>query len=134
MNGQKNPRGYGGDNMKEYDYPEIRKWGKKMGSFPYYIEQQVRQARKDKAPQNATYKSDGKWATTDDIKEYKEIDYKGKLIALLQGLDCRNIEMFLRKSNEELKDFGERITKLAEIGLKIDTQKRLSVKEMYETI
>ncbi|HET7713883.1 MAG TPA: hypothetical protein VFK94_06610 [Patescibacteria group bacterium] len=50
------------------DYKWIRAWGRLLGSRAYYIIDQVEQARKDHAPENAIYrKDDGTWATTDDI-------------------------------------------------------------------
>jgi hypothetical protein len=54
---------------KSLDYPYIRLWGKMLGSMPYYINDQVRRARKDGAPQNATFFStdEQRWQTTDDI-------------------------------------------------------------------
>jgi hypothetical protein len=49
-------------------YPYIRAWGRMMSSFPYYIEDQVREATRDKAPQDAIYKGqDGKWETYRDV-------------------------------------------------------------------
>lgn len=50
------------------DYQWIRKWGKFVGSFNYYIEDQVAEARKDNAPQTAICKDmNGHWSTIDDI-------------------------------------------------------------------
>lgn len=41
-----------------------------LGSMRYYIDDQVNQARKDKAPQDAIYKRDnGTWARLRDIKD-----------------------------------------------------------------
>ncbi|ORW08468.1 MULTISPECIES: hypothetical protein [Mycolicibacter] len=52
------------------DYPYIRLWGQRMGSFQYYIDDQIEQAREDGAPANATHRYlDGTWATTDDITD-----------------------------------------------------------------
>lgn len=54
------------EEMYELDrlYPEIRKWGKEMCSYDYYIINQQLEAKRDKAPSNATYKKeDGTWAT-----------------------------------------------------------------------
>lgn len=49
-------------------YPMIRRWGKLLHSMDYYIDNQIEQAKKDKAPMNAIHKrEDGSWATTDDI-------------------------------------------------------------------
>ena len=49
------------------DYLYIRAWHSTSGSFQYYIDKVVMEARKDNAPQNAIYKSqDGKWHTIED--------------------------------------------------------------------
>jgi hypothetical protein len=51
------------------DYPYIRAWGWMMGSLPYYIDEQVKLARQDKAPQTATYRNDdGSWNTIEGCK------------------------------------------------------------------
>jgi hypothetical protein len=50
-------------------YPFIRLWGKEMGSFPYYINDQIARATEDRAPYNAIYRrDDGVWRTVDDIE------------------------------------------------------------------
>jgi hypothetical protein len=51
------------------EYPFIQAWGARMGSFKYYIDGQVEEAKKDKAPATAIYKSHdtGKWRTIDDV-------------------------------------------------------------------
>ncbi|EWM19623.1 hypothetical protein [Kutzneria sp. 744] len=50
------------------DYPYVRAWGDLMGSYSYFINDQVMRARADGAPANATHRRhDGTWATTDDI-------------------------------------------------------------------
>lgn len=58
-------------------FPWIRAWGWMMGSFKYYIDQEIERARTSGAPANATFRRypqgggewDGKtWATTDDIE------------------------------------------------------------------
>lgn len=52
------------------DYVYVRAWGKNMGSHASYIADLVAQARKDKAPENATHKNaDGTWSTMDDIQD-----------------------------------------------------------------
>lgn len=51
------------------DYKTVRAWGKIMGSFDYYIQERIVEAKKDNAPANATYKNDdGTWNTTDNIE------------------------------------------------------------------
>lgn len=49
-------------------YPYIVAWGKKLGSFGYYIENQCRQAEIDKAPAKSVYysSSDKRWITIDE--------------------------------------------------------------------
>ena len=51
------------------DYKYIRAWGISLGSFDYYIENQIAKAKEDNAPQTAIYKrQDGTWATFEEIK------------------------------------------------------------------
>jgi hypothetical protein len=58
-----------GGAMRE-DYPWIRAWGTFMGSSWGYVDQEIAQARMDKAPPHAIYREvDGTWRTTDDITE-----------------------------------------------------------------
>ena len=40
------------------DYIYIRAWGQYMGSYAYYIRDQVATAHEDKAPGNAIYKDE----------------------------------------------------------------------------
>ena len=44
-------------------YPYIRAWGRYLGSFNYYIEDQVALARAEDAPDDALYKASltGRW-------------------------------------------------------------------------
>lgn len=52
------------------DYRYIRAWGKLLGSYPYYIESQIEQARADKAPDTAIYRrDDGTWQTFENIAD-----------------------------------------------------------------
>jgi hypothetical protein len=53
----------------QQDYPWIRVWGKYLGSSPYYIDDQVAEARRDGAPQDAIYKDSDteEWRTIDTI-------------------------------------------------------------------
>ena len=50
-------------------YPFIVKWGQMMGSFPYYINNQLELAEETRAPENATFYDEGNnvWNTTDGI-------------------------------------------------------------------
>lgn len=54
---------------KTRDYPYIRAWGKMMRSRGYYIAGQVDKARRERAPETATYYDDYKrrWNTFDQI-------------------------------------------------------------------
>jgi hypothetical protein len=71
MNGSKNRRGL--------PYPYIRAWGHYMGSMSHYIQDQLRQAAEENAPQNAIYKQgDGKWLTVDGIEDIALQDYLEK--------------------------------------------------------
>jgi predicted DNA-binding transcriptional regulator YafY len=51
------------------DYPYLRAWCEMMGSFRYYTEDQIADARKENAPQTAIYKAhEGHWRTFEDIE------------------------------------------------------------------
>lgn len=50
------------------DYVYIRAYSKLKGDYPYYTVAVVEQARKQKAPANATHKLGGKWFTMDDVR------------------------------------------------------------------
>ena len=55
------------------------------GSFQYYIDMQVEQARKDKAPENATYRDTltGKWHTVEDVRSAETREALHKCVAKL---------------------------------------------------
>lgn len=55
---------------KDNDYPCIRAWDRMMGSYAYYTDNQIAQARADKAPQDATfYNSEKKrWSTLKEVQ------------------------------------------------------------------
>jgi Zn finger protein HypA/HybF involved in hydrogenase expression len=55
-------------------FPYIVKWEARMGSFDYYVNDQLLCAATDSAPENAIFKNSefsrerpGEWSTTDDI-------------------------------------------------------------------
>ena len=49
-------------------YKSIWAWGRMMGSFPYYMRDQVEIAKRDNAPAGAIYKDqDGTWHTLADV-------------------------------------------------------------------
>jgi hypothetical protein len=61
------------------DYMYIRAWGRMMGSNQYYIDGEIEQARRDRAPQNVVYQTDGVWRTFDRVT-------KPNTIALIEHL------------------------------------------------
>lgn len=71
--------------MPNVDYLYVRAWCRMMGSYDYYVRQQVQQARADGAPERAIYKDvpsaslgmesgtltdapGGHWKTLDDVE------------------------------------------------------------------
>jgi hypothetical protein len=57
-----------------FDYPLIRLWHETTGSFAYYIDDLVAQARASNAPQTAIYRSQDKtWRTIDDVTNLETI-------------------------------------------------------------
>lgn len=69
------------------DYIYIRAWGEMQGSFQYYIDAQVAQAREDGAPQTATYKgNDGTWHTFESIQRE---DTKREIQAIVERMTAR---------------------------------------------
>jgi len=60
-------------NSKPYHY--IRAWGEHMGSYPYYINDQIAKARTQGAPENAIYEKyaadgsgrTGVWAVASEV-------------------------------------------------------------------
>lgn len=55
--------------LNNYEY--IRAWGRMMGSYSYYITEQVERAKNDNAPSNSVYfgYSENRWITFDEIHE-----------------------------------------------------------------
>lgn len=51
----------------EKSYPSIRAWGAYMGSFDYYIQNEIANAKRVKAPEDAIYERDGKWIRLSDV-------------------------------------------------------------------
>jgi hypothetical protein len=56
-------------NANTKPYPYIRAWGIALGSFEYYIKEQIELARQHDAPDNAIFftHATNKWSTTDDL-------------------------------------------------------------------
>lgn len=64
------------------DYPFIRYHARRLGSFQYYIDEQIDKARGEGAPQTATYRqAAGGWATIDD---YKNPDSLAGMLAMAE--------------------------------------------------
>jgi len=58
------------DQLKK-KYPYVYAWGKLMGSYNYYIENQMELAEKENAPKNATFRKDnGGWNTTTHLQPH----------------------------------------------------------------
>ncbi len=49
-------------------YKYIVAWGKMLGSYAYYIEDQIRNAIAENAPYTAIYNRDGRWITYEEIQ------------------------------------------------------------------
>lgn len=84
---------------KEEDYPWIRAWEDHMGAFQYYKSGRVAAARAEKAPQNAIYKRDGKWFTTDDIPSNRVRQALG--LPLWPTRPMLRVEFIIPPENEE---------------------------------
>jgi hypothetical protein len=68
------------------DYPAIRAWGKLMGSYSYYIENEVALARANKAPQDAIYRRvdlEDKITGWARVKDIKDLDKRSDMKVLL---------------------------------------------------
>lgn len=62
-------------------YRYIQSWGHMMGSQQWYIDGQIELAKKDNAPETATFKRDnGTWATIEDC-ENSETAYRVRAYA-----------------------------------------------------
>jgi hypothetical protein len=59
---------------KPSDYVAIARWGKRLGSYDYYIHNEQAQAFRDNAPINAIYKRDD-WHTAETITNKELRDY-----------------------------------------------------------
>lgn len=77
---------------KNTDYPFIRLWGQLMGSFSYYIQDQLERARQTNAPRTATFErtlaggaKSGEWATVEGIQDGNTI-YALKQMAQRAGI------------------------------------------------
>lgn len=67
------------------DYLYIRAWGKMLGSFPAYIEQEVEKARQSNAPQTAIYqRQDGSRATFGTVNSGDTRDTVQRIVKQMQ--------------------------------------------------
>ena len=53
-------------------YKAIVSWCKLMGSADYWIDEQIKKATTDKAPETAVFKKDGKWVRFEDLPEFNQ--------------------------------------------------------------
>ena len=52
------------------DYPYIRAWGRLLGSSDYYVEDQIAKAKREQAPYDAIFKTEGEdWSTFSELLE-----------------------------------------------------------------
>lgn len=72
------------------DYKYIRAWGQMLGSFPSYIEGEVERAKRDRAPQTATYRrQDGSWATFEQVVNKETRNTVATIVKQMQQEDQR---------------------------------------------
>lgn len=63
------------------DYKYIRAWGKMLGSFPSFIDNEVRRACEENAPATAIHKkASGEWATFEGIASQETKDRIAELV------------------------------------------------------
>ena len=68
------------------DYVLIRAWGQYMGSYSYYIRDQIAIAKEDNAPGNAIYKNedDGTWVTVDKLNSITRTSVERMAAAIMR--------------------------------------------------
>lgn len=67
------------------EYKYIWAWGRLLGSYPYYMENEAEKAKRENAPETAIYrKDDGTWATFEDIKSDET---KRSLLKILETME-----------------------------------------------
>ena len=54
---------------RQHEYECIAAWGRRMGSFNYYITAQQKKAAEEEAPITAIYERDGVWSVAEDIRD-----------------------------------------------------------------
>ncbi len=64
------------------DYPYIRAWCERQGSYNYYITDEINRARQDNAPQDALYpimnrqgERTGEWATFSKMRDENPVKH-----------------------------------------------------------
>lgn len=68
------------------EYPYIQAWGERLGSYQYYINDQIAKARESHAPANAIYqRQDGSWATADEVTEPTTRAYLEAAVGIING-------------------------------------------------
>lgn len=68
--------------MTEIDYPYMRAFGKMIGWSTIYLNQMLKQAKKDKAPQTALHKrATGTWCTLEECN----MDVKRAIRHIMKG-------------------------------------------------
>lgn len=74
------------------NYPLIRAWHHMSGSFDYYIQDQVRQAEEEKAPQDAIFRNprDNTWMRFPDIRN-PETKERVASYAAVFGVDSQRL-------------------------------------------
>lgn len=70
---------------KPSEYRAIAMWGRQLGSYQYYIDNEQAKAARENAPIDALYERDGKWVCVSDLQEghefrasYNDMLRKGK--------------------------------------------------------
>jgi hypothetical protein len=65
---------------KNEDYPYIRAWGVLKNSRQDYIDDQIKEARKDNAPQTACFKREGTWVIFAEIESEETRNYLERIM------------------------------------------------------
>ena len=58
-----------GEKMKSTKYQTIVRWGKMMGSYDYFIANEIERAEKSNAPITTIYERDGVWSVAEEISD-----------------------------------------------------------------
>jgi len=64
------------ETKRQLDYPAIRAWGEFTGSSKHYVQAEVRRARRDEAPWDATtYEGNGNWHRLRDVTSLSALNF-----------------------------------------------------------